>query len=306
MTDIHLHLEGSVSPETFFGISRETGLAVPDNLTELIQYNSASNEPDGFRKCFELPLSFMRSPDNVRYAVMKLAELLVKENTKYAEVRITPQIHTSSGYTQEQILLGALEGLKYASFIGTKIRFILCLIRGGSEKNNIKSLELGEKYFGRGVCALDLCDDGSEYSVDESAELFEYAHKKGIRFTIHAGRNEGPESIWKALRLGASRIGYGLSAAEDPELLKYLSHHKIPLELCPTGSIMTGAVKSLNDFPLMKFLDAGVICTVNTDHRTVFNTTLPKELNLVRNAEGVTDRIILRLKANAEAAAFDK
>ena len=314
MKDLHLHLEGSLSPEGFYGIAKETGLSVPNDLESRIKINPSSNSfqsGDAIKSCLELPLSFTQTPDNVRYAVMKLCETLSAENTEYAEIRLTPLLHTLKGYTQEEILLGAIEALQYASFLRVNVGFILCLRRGAKDAENRITLELAEKHLGKGVCGFDLCkayaDDSGftvKDSIEEYSDFLSYGSKHNIPFTVHTYIEGGTDEIWKALRLGAKRIGHGLSAANDNELVKHLVSHNIPLELCPTEEYITGEFNHNSSYPLKALTDAGVTCTVNTGFRTVFDTNLPKEYAFIRSLEGITDRTVLKLKHNSDISVF--
>ena len=304
MIDLHLHLDGSLAPKTVRQMSEETGQPLPDNLENLLIYNSEKKSLTEYLKCFDLPLSFLQTPDNVRFAVMKLAENLTDDNVNYAEIRFAPQFHTQKGFSQEKIVLGALEALEYAKLLRVELNFILCLMRGFPESDNAETIDVALKYLGKGVCALDLAGDESRFSIDLYEDLFKHAAKLGIPFTIHAGEADGPESIWKSLRLGAKRIGHGIHASEDNELIKYLADHKIPLEMCPISNLQTGAVNSLEEYPLVKFMEHGVICTINTDNRTVSDTTIAKEFNTIKQLDGVTELTVLTLKHNAEMAKF--
>lgn len=303
MRDLHIHLDGSLSISAMLKIAAEEGISLPKNFREEVQYNSASGTLADYLKCFSLPLELLRTPDAVRYSVISLINECQAEKIDYIEIRFAPQLHL--GGTQEEVLQAAIEGLSFCELVNVKAGLILCLMRGmESEKGNETTLDLAEKYLGKGVCALDLAGNEAAYPVTMYSDYFNYAKKKGIPFTIHAGEAAGPESIEEALKLGASRIGHGIAAARDESLMKYLAEHEIPLEMCPTSNLQTGAVKNLDEYPLKKFLDKGIVATVNTDNKTVSNTKLSKEFELVSALPGITETDIMKLKANAVKASF--
>ena len=308
-SEFHLHLDGSVTERMYRRISEETGQQIPADFKQRMSYDSASGTLVDYLKCFELPLSFMQSPENVRYCVMALQEDLVGEGINYAEIRFAPQLHLgkdSDGrarYTQKEVVQAACEGLEYGALMGIETRLILCMMRGGNDKDNEETLDAAEEFLGKGVAMLDLAGDEAGYPVELYSELFGYASKKNIPFTIHAGEAAGPGSVENALKLGAKRIGHGLAAAEDKSLMKYLADNEIMLEMCPNSNIQTGAVKRLayalesdsgvlegmspeelfvKYYPLPLFIEAGIPVSINTDNRVVSDTTLAKEFELIK------------------------
>ena len=308
-SEYHLHLDGSITERMYRRISEETGQKIPEDYKSKMKYDSASGTLVDYLKCFELPLSFMQSPENVRYCVMALQEDLVNEGLNYAEIRFAPQLHLAKDengkakYTQKEVVQAACEGLEYGALMGIETKLILCMMRGGNDKDNEETVDAAKEFFGKGVVMLDLAGDEAGYPVMLYSELFGYAKKHNIPFTIHAGEAAGPESIENALKLGAKRIGHGLAAAEDKTLMKYLAEHKIMLEMCPTSNIQTGAVKRLalalagssreidsmtaeelfyEYYPLRKFEEAGIDVSINTDNRVVSGTTLKNELDLIK------------------------
>ena len=309
MVELHLHLDGSLSEKTVRKIVSEEGLVIPEifsgfSLSPFLQYKSENGSLADYLKCFELPIKVLQTPNAVRFACMKLCEELEQEGVRYAEIRFAPQFHTAKGYSQEEILSAAIEARDYASLLGVEIDYILCAMRGQSSKANEETLELALKYLGKGVVALDLAGDEAGYPTEQYTDLFTYAVKKGRPFTIQAGEAAGPESIETALRLGAWRIGHGVAAINDIELMNYLAKHQIPLEMCPTSNVQTKAVQDISEHPLVKFLEKGIAVTVNTDNRTVSDTTLKKEFQAIRSIPGYREEYDRILRWNSEKSRF--
>ena len=188
---------------------------------------------------------------------------------------------------------------------GFSCGLILCCMRGANNQTmNLETLEAAEKYMGKGVVALDLAGAEALFPTENFEELFRKAGKKGIPFTIHAGEAAGPESIWKALEFGASRIGHGVRCLEDKVLVQRLAQDQIPLELCPTSNMNTKVFDNITRYPIMRFLDEGIKVIINTDNMTVSNTTLRKEFQLVSDTFRLNKTEIERLMKNAAESIF--
>ena len=148
-------------------------------------------------------------------------------------------------------------------------------------KNNKKVIDLAKKYINKGVVAIDL--DGAEglFKTSDYKDLFKYAKDLNIPFTIHAGEADGISSIKSAIQFGSKRIGHGIRAVEDINLLEEIKLKKILLEICPTSNIQTNATSNIFTHPIRKIFDFGCLVSVNTDNRTVSNTSLNKEYKLI-------------------------
>ena len=154
------------------------------------------------------------------------------------------------------------------------------------------------------VAAIDLAGDESKYPTKNFEYIFSEARAKNIPITVHDGEASGAQSVLAALRAGAVRIGHGVRAVSSPETVKMLKERCVTLELCPTSNIQTGAVSDFDAYPLKKFLDLGVTVTVNTDNKTVSDTTLRKEYMLVKDTLGLSDEELLSIALTAADSAF--
>lgn len=310
MIDLHLHFDGSLLPRTVLELADEQGIALPsrepDELKLFLSAPADCASLNEYLEKFDLPLLVLQTKEAIRKGMFTLASSLKEQGMLYAEIRFAPQLHTRKGLTQEQIVKAALQGLGEAmagSFF--KAKLILCCMRGAENREeNLQTVRTAAAFLGRGVAAVDLAGAEALYPTGDFAENFSLAKELGVPFTIHAGEADGPESVRAALRMGASRIGHGVRAGEDADLLRELQEFQIPLEMCPSSNVQTKAVPCLEKHPVLEYLRKGLLVTVNTDNMTVSDTTMTKEFRLLEERLGMTAEEHRRLLLNAADAAF--
>lgn len=306
--DLHCHLDGSLSTVTIRKLAEEIGKDLPDEteLVKLLQVQPNCTSLKEYLTKFELPLSCLVTKESFRIAVRELLKDAARENVVYMEIRFAPLLSVHEKLSAREIIEGALEGLKDgATLYGVECRLILCGMRHMDVSQNIELVKLAREYLGSGVCAVDLAGDEASFPVKTQTEMFRIAKAVGMPFTIHAGECGSAESIWDAIDLGAVRIGHGIAARKDPELMRYCAEHGICFEMCPISNLQTHAVHSMEEYPLLQFLEAGIPVTVNTDNRTVSDTTITKELELVQEYYKLTYGDLEQLMKNAKAVVFD-
>lgn len=310
MTDLHLHLDGSLSPEFILRQAQKDGVFLPaESVSSLKPYLTAEdscNSLNEYLEKFDLPLSVLQTEDALEQGVYDLMASLAKEGLHCAEIRFAPQLHLTRGLSQEEVTLAALSGLKSAcrDFPIDGSLILCCMRMADNQHANETTLDAAARYLSSGVAGLDLAGAEALYPTRCFESLFRKASRKDVPFTIHAGEAAGPESIWDALRFGAMRIGHGIRCMEDPSLLEELAKRQIPLEVCPTSNVQTKACGSPDDHPVLKLLDYGIRVTVNTDNRTVSNTNLKKEFDFLRSCLHMTDAQETQLLENAEKSLF--
>jgi adenosine deaminase len=160
------------------------------------------------------------------------------------------------------------------------------------------------KYVGDGAISFGIGGDEVRGPASELREAYRYAKDAGLRLTAHAGETDGPESIRAALEIGAERIGHGIRAVDDPDLMRRLREEQIPLEVCITSNVKTGAVTSLETHPVRRLFDAGVPITLNTDDPGVFETDLAREFALARDVFGFSEAELTGIRAAANRFRF--
>lgn len=293
--ELHLHLDGSIRKETMEKILKrkidEKEITVEKDNKDLTQYLEK----------FQLPISIMQSKENLKIISQDLIEQLREDNVIYAEVRFAPIFHTQKGLTLKEVVDSVLEGLKDKEI---KTNLILCMMRGQKEEENRKIITLAKAYLNKGVCAIDLAGDEKKYPTNLYRELLKEAKQENIPFTIHAGEAGTTKDIEEAIALGATRIGHGIKTIEKKSLLEQIKEKNICLEICPTSNLQTNVVKNIENHPIKSLQQQGITISINTDNRTVSNTTLTKEYELLEQTFHYTKRDFIDFNKNSLIHSF--
>lgn len=281
LIDLHLHLDGSLSPECVRRLGELQGIDVPEGaeLEKMLSVSEGCRDLNEYLEKFEFPLSLLQTEEAIAYAVQSLEDRLAGEGVVYAEIRFAPQLHTKRGLSQERVVRAAIKGHNASPL---RANLILCCMRMGDNKNaNLETVRVAAKYLGQGVCAADLAGAEALFGNGCFEEEFALCRELGVPFTLHAGEAAGADSVRSALQMGASRIGHGVRSLEDGNVVKMLCNGKILLELCPTSNLNTNMFASLSDYPLRRLMDAGVQVSINTDNTAVSRTSVRREWNEV-------------------------
>lgn len=247
-------------------------------------------------------LSLLQTLDQIRKFSYLLGLNLANDGVIYAEVRFCPYLYVQKGLYVNQVVQTVIEGLSQVPQL--KFNLILCMMRDFSESMNHRIILLAKDYLGKGVCAVDLVGDEKTHPNCEFEELFGFVREYDVPFTIHAGETDGARSVADAIRFGAGRIGHGARVMEDKYVLKRLLTRQIPLEICLTSDIDTGIYPSPKEHPVRQLMDAGIPIAICTDNRTILDTSLEDEYQLLRDIHGFTDEELLRCNLNATLASF--
>lgn len=306
MIDLHLHLDGSLSCQTVWTLAQQQHITLPVQTAEALKpfLTAPPDCPDlaTYLKCFQIPLSVLQTPDAVCYATRELCQTLQQQGLLYAEIRFAPQLHTASGATMEQMVEAAARGVQESGF---DARLILCAMRAeGLEEQNLQTVRLAKDFLGKSVVGVDLAGDEARYATQQFSPVFELARQLEVPFTVHAGEAAGSDSVRAAVEAGARRIGHGLNAAGDPELMDQIMRQQIAIEMCPSSNFQTKAVQQAEQYPLKRWLQSGVLVTINTDNLTVSDTCLRDEYRLIELIYGLTREEKQTLVRHAVQASF--
>lgn len=297
--ELHCHLDGSLSPEFMSG---QLGRKVDKSELSVSMDCKSLNE---YLEKFDLPIQVLSTKEAVRDGVVDVMRQAAAENVRYIEIRYDPICLAEAGKSMspEDAVQASIEGLHIGEEkYGIRGNIILCAMRHFDLEKNLSTLTLVKKYLGKGVCALDLAGAEALYPTDGFDEFFATARKMNVPFVIHAGEAAGPESVRAALDFGASRIGHGIAVSGHDDLKQELKEKQIALEMCPTSNFQTKAVK--DKYTLREFLNAGLAVTINTDNRTVSDTTLTKDLELATRLATLSTSELITLEKTAAKASF--
>jgi aminodeoxyfutalosine deaminase len=292
--ELHLHLEGSVEPETLHEL--DPGIS----LEECRAVYSYPNF-DAFLKAFGAVGKRLRTPEDYALVTRRLLEHLAAQNVRYAEITLAAGVVLWKGQEFAPIFDAAVEA---ACGSPVTVRWILDAVRQFGVEAAMRVAALAAERVNLGVVAYGIGGSEERGPAAWFNEVFAFAKRSGLRLTAHAGESMGPESVWAALDLGAERIGHGIAAARDPELLRHLRDHDIPLEICITSNLVTGVVKRLEEHPVRALYDAGVPIVLNSDDPAMFGSTLTDEYSLAARAFGFTETELRGIAENGFKYAF--
>jgi len=309
-TDLHVHLDGSLRLPTILDLAEKQKVELPatdeDGLRKAMNLGQNCGSLVEYLKAFDVTLRVMQTADALTRIAYELAEDAARENVRYMEVRYSPMLHTRRGLKLTTVVEAVLEGLRAAQKdYRIESNVILCGIRNVSPEASLEMAELCVAYKNRGVVGFDLAGAEYDHPAKHHKAAFQLVRDNNINVTIHAGEAYGPQSIHQALHVcGAHRIGHGCRLREDGDLLHYVNDHRIPLEVCPSSNVQTGAIRDLASHPLKLYVALGLRVTVNTDNRLVTDTTMSKELWLCATQMGLSLTDIKQIVTSGFKSAF--
>jgi adenosine deaminase/aminodeoxyfutalosine deaminase len=300
--ELHLHLEGTVTPETLVEVRQRHGTA--SNLAEaqaLYQYKDFL----GFLMAFKTLTEDLRTAEDYELITYRLMEQLKAQKVLHAEVYVSVGVCL----WRKQDFAAIFEGLERGRLrgerdFGVSLLWIFDAVRqfGAEAAQNV--FELAARYRDRNVVGIGIGGDEKKGPAELFRKQYAYAGEHGLRLTAHAGESDGPEAIWGALNLGAERIGHGLTAIEDQELMEELATRQIPVEICLTSNLRTGCCVNLHDHPVRRYFDQGLMITLNSDDPAMFGSTLNQEYELAQKEFGFSDEHMRELARNSFEASF--
>lgn len=296
LIDLHLHLEGSLPAGTAARLARRHGLQPPNGRFEGFA---------GFLRAFGAACDLMRDPVDFEDAAHDVIEAARRRGLVHVEILFSPQVFLRRGIALETIVPALLRGRRRANHRGSMSAvFIADGVR-----------QWGPSWFGRvvrglapwagaGVAGIGLGGDETALPASRFAACYRDARDLGFHRTIHAGETGGPGGVSDALTLPVERIGHGIGAAEDADLMALLARRRIPLEVCPSSNVATGVVRRLEDVPVRRLLDAGVRVTINSDDGAFFHTDAAREIDRATRTHGLDPDERLALAIHAAEGAF--
>lgn len=300
--ELHLHLEGSIEPQTLLELRQHHGR--PGTLAEVEQLYQYSDF-QGFLMAFKNITEDLKAPEDYELITYKLMEQLKTQNALHAEVTVSTGVCLWRKQDFTTIFEGMERGRERGQRdFGVSLLWIFDAVRQFGAEKAQRVAELAVRFKERNVVGFGIGGDERQAPPEQFREVYSYASDHGLRLTAHAGESAGPGSVWGALNIRAERIGHGLTAAQDPELVEELSTRQVPVEICVTSNLRTGVCPSISEHPLRNYFDQGVMVTLNTDDPAMFHTSLCREYQLAQNTFGFTDEHLRELARNSFEASF--
>jgi len=304
--ELHVHLEGSIRPETVLKLAERNGIELPAHDVEGLHEWYVFRDFPHFVDVYVAVSRCIRTADDLELIAREFLDGQRAQNVLYSEVTYTAStIEKYAGIPWPDQLAALERAIAYGEKeLGIGCAFILDIVRGDPPERAAQVARWAVEGMGRGVCALGLAGE-ERLGTDIYAEAFAIAREAGLPIAAHAGETCGAESIRAVLdSAGAARIGHGVRCLEDPSLVSLLRDRQIPLEVCPSSNVCLGVFPSLDEHPLPQLLDEGLYVTVNSDDPPMFNTTLTDELLRTAKAFDFNEDILWSLTLNAANAAF--
>jgi adenosine deaminase/aminodeoxyfutalosine deaminase len=294
VAELHVHLEGSVEPESLLELD-------PSLTHEEIHAMTSYADFDGFLQSYIWVNRRLTSPEDYALIARALFDRLHSEGVTYAEVNLSAGMIL---WKQQEFapIYNALA--REAGRSRVAIRWILDAVRQFGADAAKPVFDLAAERLNDGVVAIGIGGSEERGPAAWFSDLYREARDLGLRLTCHAGETAGPRSVWDALAIGAERIGHGTRSIEDPRLIEHLRENSIPLEVCITSNVRTGAVASLAEHPVRRLFEAGVPIVLNTDDPALFGCTLTGEYELASREFGFTQEELEQLARNSFRYAF--
>jgi adenosine deaminase/aminodeoxyfutalosine deaminase len=292
--ELHVHLDGAVEPETLLEID-------PSLTREEIAARTAYTDFAGFIQSFVWVNQRLKTPDDYARVARDLFARLDAEGVTYAEVTLSAGVIL---WKQQKFapIYDALQ--REAARSPVAVRWILDAIRQFGAVPAEPVFDLAAERVNDGVVAIGIGGDEARGPALLFEDLYREARDRGLHLTCHAGEIAGAQSVWDALAIGAERIGHGIRSIDDPALVEHLAAKKIPLEICISSNLRTGAVATLAEHPVRRLYDAGVPVILNTDDPAMFECTLTSEYALAASEFGFSEDELKGIAANSLAYAF--
>jgi adenosine deaminase len=319
---LHDHLDGGLRPATIIEIAREIGYeGLPSydahELGAWFLGAADSGSLERYLETFAHTLAVMQTADGLTRVAREAVEDLAADGVVYAEIRWAPELHTEEGLTLDQVVDAVLAGFRAgeqaALAAGNRIRVgsLATAMRHAARSREIA--ELAVRYRDDGVVGFDIAGAEAGFPPSRHLDAFEYLRRENFHFTIHAGEAFGLPSIWEAIQwCGTDRLGHGVRIIDDisnggkelGRLAQYVRDKRIPLEMCPSSNIQTGAAASIAEHPIGVLRRLQFRVTVNTDNRLMSGTSMTREMHLLADAFGYDWRDLQWFTINAMKSAF--
>lgn len=317
---LHDHLDGGLRPQTVVELAAETGYAnLPttdaDDLARWMVRGASRLDLTLYLETFAHTVGVMQTRDALERVAAECAEDLDEDGVVYAEVRFAPELHTEEGLSLDEVVEAVVAGFEAGS-ANRNIRIVTLLTAMRTAARSLEIAQLAIRHRDRGVVGFDIAGAEAGNPPTRHLDAFHLIQRENFHFTIHAGEAYGPPSIWEAVQYcGTERLGHGVRIVDDIDfgpdgtpklgrLAAFVRDRRIPLELCPTSNVHTGAAPSIAEHPIKLLSDLRFRITVNTDNRLMSATSMTQEVMQLVDEFGFSWADIQWLTINAMKSAF--
>jgi adenosine deaminase len=322
---LHDHLDGGLRPATVIDLAREFHYDAlpttdPDDLAAWFRRGADRKSLELYLETFQHTVGVLQEKDAIARVAAECAEDLAADGVSYAEVRYAPELSVERGLTLDEVVEANLEGFRVgAERAAAAGRPIVMKVLVTAMRQAARSMEVAEcavRLRDAGVVGFDIAGPEKGYPPTRYLDAFDYVRRENFHITIHAGESFGPPSIWEALQFcGAERLGHGVRIVDDitvrddgsvalGRLAAFVRDRRIPLEMCPTSNVHTGAASSIREHPFDLLRRLRYRVTVNTDNRLMSNVSLSSEFAALDEAFGIGLGEMEWLTINAMKSAF--
>lgn len=307
-TELHCHLDGSLSMEVIRELAKMAAIDLPDSDEELKSLITAPSQTESlidYLKTFDFVRPLLQTKEALQLAAYDVAKQAALENVIYIEIRFAPELSMDKGLSARETVEAVLVGLQQAQEeFGIVAKALVCGMRQSDPALTYDILSNVVEFAPQGLVGFDFAGDEHGFPPRHIENLIRKVQELGYPMTLHAGECGCPNHIADTLKLGIKRMGHVTAIHDQPELIQEFIHQGTTAELCLTSNLQTKAAKTIEEFPYLALTSAGAKITINTDNRTVSDTTLTKEYHLFRNHFGTTTSDFLAFNQNALHAAF--
>jgi adenosine deaminase len=308
-TEIHLHMEGIVSPDTIWELMRKNNLCYSgiSNKEDIIHKFDIKNLEQFLDLYINIIQSSFKTEDDIALLFKDTGNYLQENHISYAEIFFAPSKFLKMGLDFGLMMDVLVEGTKLLQEkYHAEVKFLVDVSRTFGLENAMNNLDLVLAYRSKNIPVIGIGLGGSEKNgpAKDFVKVFDKARSEGLHVVVHAGEDMGPESVWDAINyLHAERIGHGVSSIQDEKLMAYLAAKQIPLEVCPTSNIFTKTYATLiENHPVKKLFDNHVNVTINSDDPSLFSTSLMNEYMLLYQHQIFTkEEILFLVERNIDA-----
>lgn len=303
--DQHVHIVGSIQPETLLWLAEDSGKDIPyktiDDVQHFFQYQNFPH----FITVYSKLIDYITTEGQFNRITYELLQNEAQCNVQYVEASFSAPDHVQKSLDYDRMLDAINKGVKRAQLdFGIKCNLRVDLVRNYGPTMGMKVLDWIEEKRDN-ITSIDIGGSEERFPPKPFTNVYERAREMGLHRVAHAGEVEGPNSIWDAVKyLDVEHIGHGVSAVKDPQLMKYLLEHDVTLEMCPSSNIKTGVITTWERHPIRAFYETGLSVTVNSDDPSMFNTNMNDEYMHLHRRLNFKIPELFKLSLNAVDSSF--